>query len=325
VTVYALDDVPDAVEATRALLLPVDRGRWLRLALVAFFLGGGGVTGQLSNGVSQGGTSEPSGTLPSLGGTELLLVGAAVAALVALVLAFTFVGSVMEFVFVESLRREAVTVRRYLRAHWRRGARLFGFRLALGLGTLALAAGVVAAAVAPLLYGLGAGSVVLLLLAVPVVLVVLVGSALVSGFTTEFVVPVMLAEDRGVIAAWRRLWPTLTGQWRQYLGYAVAAFVLRLGLGLLTTVVTLLAAVALAVPFGLLALGGLALADVVSVAGWGVVALAALAFVLALVVVSLLAAVPVRTFLRYYALFVLGDTNEAFDVVAERRRAVRSG
>jgi hypothetical protein len=123
--------------------------------------------------------------------------------------------------------------------------------------------------------------------------------------------------------------PVLSGAWRQYLAYAAASFVLRLGLGLLTTVVTLLAAVVLAVPLGLVAAVGLALALVVggvgSPVGWAVVALAAVVFVLSLVAVSLLAAVPVRTFLRYYALFVLGDTAEPFDLVAERRRAVRSG
>jgi hypothetical protein len=331
VSLYALDDVPDAVEATRALLLPVDRGRWLRLALVVFFVGGGGVTGQLSNGVSQG-SSDPAssaGGVPSLDGPDLLLVGGLVAAAVVVVLALLFVGAVMEFVLVESLRRETVTVRRYWRDHWRRGARLFGFRAALGLATLALAGGVLAVALAPGLLGVGAASAVLLLLAVPVALAVLVVSALVGGFTTAFVVPVMLAEDRGVVAAWRRFWPVLSGAWRQYLAYAAASFVLRLGLGLLTTVVTLLAAVVLAVPLGLVAAVGLALALVVggvgSPVGWAVVALAAVVFVLSLVAVSLLAAVPVRTFLRYYALFVLGDTAEPFDLVAERRRAVRSG
>lgn len=33
---------------------------------------------------------------------------------------------------------------------------------------------------------------------------------------------------------------------------------------------------------------------------------------------------PVQTYLRSYALFVLGDTNDTFDAILERRRAVRA-
>lgn len=319
-TLYAVDDVADAVAATRAFLLPVDRSRWLRLALVVFFVGGGTGAPQLSGSAPDTGGAS---TLPPLDGTALALVGAAVALVVALVLAFLFVGSTMEFVLVASLRRESVALRRDWRAHWRRGARLFGFRLALAAATLAALALVVALVAAPGLLGVPVGSVVALLVAVPLLLVVVVGAGLVGGFTTAFVVPVMLVDDRGLLAAWRRFWPTLTGQPRQYAAYAVAAFVLQFAVGLLAALATALVAVVLAVPFGLVALAGVALLGVVEALGWAVVGVAAALFVLSLVLVSALVAVPVRTFRRYYDLLVLGDTNPSFDLVAERRRALR--
>lgn len=62
------------------------------------------------------------------------------AVLVLVVLLFAFVGSVMEFAFVESLRSEEIHVRRYWTRYWRRGARLFGFRVGLGLVALLLLA-----------------------------------------------------------------------------------------------------------------------------------------------------------------------------------------
>lgn len=318
-TLYAVDDVADAVAATRAFLLPFDRSRWLRLALVVFFVGGGAGL-QLSGGAPDAGNSP---TLPSLGGAELALVGAAVALVVVLVLAFLFVRSTMEFVFVASLRRESVAVRRDWRANWRRGARLLGFRLALGAVALAAAAVVVGLAVAPALVGVPVGSAVVLLVAVPALVVLAVGAGLAGGFTTAFVVPVMLLDDCGPLAAWRRLWPTLTAGWRQYAAYAVGAFVLRFAAGLLATVATTLAAVGLAVPLGLVALAGVALLGVVEALGWVVVGTAVVLFVLSLVVVSLLVAVPVKTFRRYYDLLVLGDTDRSLDVVATRRRALR--
>ena len=39
-TLYALDAIDDAATATRELLWPFDLGRWLRLVVVVFFLGG---------------------------------------------------------------------------------------------------------------------------------------------------------------------------------------------------------------------------------------------------------------------------------------------
>jgi hypothetical protein len=327
VSFYAVDDIGDAVDATKALLLPVDRGTWLRLAIVVFFVGGGGGGfGQVGNGVSSntgGGTPASSTSLGSLGSTELLIVGVVVALLVAVVLAFAFVGAAMEFVFVESLRRETVRIRDYWRAHWRRGARLFGFRLGLGLATLAVVAIVVGAAAAPILLGVAPVGLLLLLVAVPIVVVVAVVGAVVGGFTTTFVVPTMLVEERGVLAAWRRFWPTLRAGWKQYAVYALVVFGLRVAAGLLAAVVTILAGLALAIPTGLLALLGFALTETVTAVGWGVVGLAVVVFLLGLFAVSLVVAVPIQTFLRYYGLFVLGDTDAALDVVPERRRAVR--
>lgn len=323
-TFYAVDDLTDAVDATTGLLLPVDRGTWLRIALVVFFLGGGGGgLGQASSAAPSdgGGASAPS--VGSLGATELALLGVAVALLVGLALAFAFVGAAMEFVFVESLRRESVRVRDYWRAHWRRGARLLGFRLALGLVTLLLAGVVFGAAVAPILLGVAPVGILLLFVALPVAATLFIASAVASGFTTMFVVPTMLVEDRGVLAAWRRFWPTLRGHWKQYAVYALVAFGLRVAAGFVGAVATVLGGLVLAIPFGLLAVVGFALTEVVTALGWGVVGIAAVLFLLGLFVLSVFVAVPIQTFLRYYGLFVLGDTDASLDVVPEQRRAVR--
>lgn len=45
----------------------------------------------------------------------------------------------------------------------------------------------------------------LLLLLIPVVILVATAAGLVNGFTTVFIVPVMVLEDCGVLAGWRRL------------------------------------------------------------------------------------------------------------------------
>ncbi|MDS0292976.1 DUF7544 domain-containing protein [Halogeometricum luteum] len=330
---YALDNLDDALDATRAFLWPVDRTTWVKLALVTLFVGGPGANfggSQYSAGGGDGGAVP--GTVPptDFGPRAWLLVAGVVGVLVLLALAFAFVGSVMEFVFVESLRNRAVTVRRSWGRRWRQGARLFGFRLILGLFTLGAVLLFAAPFVLPLL-GFDAGFVPaggallgLLVVLVPVFVVLAVVVSLVDGFTTAFVVPIMLLEDCGVLDGWRRLWPTIPAQWTQYLAYVVAGFFLSLFGGLLVTVVTAVLAFALLVPFGLLFALGVALLVFVF-EPLGIAALVAFGVLYALAVVAAAALVqaPVQTYLRYYALLVLGDVDSTFDLIPDQRRAVR--
>jgi len=331
-SLYAVDAIDDAFSATRSFLWPFDRGRWLRLAVVVLFLGGtGGFSPfQFSGGAPTG--TGPETSLPSElpppetvvpGGVELLLIAGVFALIAAIVLGVLFVGSVMEFVFVESLRREAVSVRRYWRDNWRVGARLFGFRLLLGVLTLAVVLSVLAVVLSPVLLGNEGLAIGTVLLAIPVFFAVAVVSGLLGAFTTNFVVPVMLVEDRGVVSAWRRFWPTLTGQWKQYAAYVVISFVLQIAVSILMGIVIVLGVVAAAVPFGVVGLVGVALLSAVELVGGALIAVAALLFALTVFALSLLVAVPAQTYLRYYALFVLGDTAAEFDLIADRRRAVR--
>jgi hypothetical protein len=105
--------------------------------------------------------------------------------------------------------------------------------------------------------------------------------------------------------------------------YDVVAFVLSIAAGIAASIVVGLAAVALAFPLALL--GALLYftvsfsSTVVTVAFVGVALLA----VLAIVVLWLLVQVPVVAYLRYYALFVLGDADASLDLIPDQRAAVR--
>jgi len=328
----AFDSVEDAISATRGFLLPFDLGRWLKLALLVFFLGGGGGFNPMQFGNTGGGSvPEPgpgSGTggmpsFPSIGPTEWAIIGAVIATIVLLALGFALVAAVFEFVFVESLRQERVAIRAYWSEYRNLGIRLFGFRLVTGLVVLAFVLGALGLALWPLLVGSGEFSVALLLLVVPGIIVLALLNGLLQGFTTQFVVPVMLLEDRGVIEGWKRFWPTLTGEWKEYAGYVLMRFVLQIAVGILLGIVLLIAGIVLAIPLGILSVAGFSLVQPQPILGWALVGIAVVLFVLAFLLVSLFSAVPVQTFLRYYALLVLGDTNEAFDAIPSQRAAVR--
>jgi len=325
---HAIDDVSDAFRVTRRFLTPFDARRWLKLALVALFVGGGVSSPTVQSNVSSGSEQVPAEELPAtIPGDVLGLVVAAVALAVVLALVFGIVGSIMEFVLVESLRSGEVTVRRYWRRRWRQGLRLFGFRVAIGLPVLGLFLAWLALFLGPLVFDAGGqvASVGVFLLGLPVLVLVGVLYALVSGFTTVFVVPLMIQRDSGVLAGWRRLWPSVRSEWQQYLAYAVVSFLLTVGLGFVVSLAVGLGALVVAVPFAIVGAVVYLTLSASSTVGLVLLGLVAVLFALALVVLWALVQVPVVTYLRYYALLVLGDIEPAFDIIPERREAARSG
>jgi hypothetical protein len=323
---YAFAALSDARDATEELLRPVDRGRWLRIALIALFVGvGGGVpagSGNVST-PSGGGGAVPSDAVsssaPDVGPIAALVVGA-VLVVVLLVLLWSLVGAIMEFVLVTGLRDRELSIRASFGANVGPGLRLFGFRLVVGLVTV-LVVGV------PLLgaFGLGVGvSPALLAFLVPLAVVfgvvALVGSV-VLGLTTDFVVPAMLVEGLGVLDGWRRLWPTLRAEWTQIALYVVAKFVLGIAVGLAVSLVVLLAALLVGVPFAVVGvlLYFAAAAAGSTTAGLVVAGLLVALFVLAMIAVGLLVQVPALTFVRYYSLSVLGMLVPDLDLVGVER------
>lgn len=335
-SLHAVEDVGDAYRATKALLWPVDRTVWIKLAVVVLFVAGpgGGFSGAQTSAPVDGGSGGVSGTAPpgsvqspaTIGGAEWLVIAAIVVVVSVIVLGTLFIGSVMEFVLVESIRTETVALREYWGRRWPQGVRLFGFRLLLGLVGLGGLAVVAALVLVPLVLdgGDGLGLPLLTILAlVPFLAVFALFTGLIDGFTTMFVVPIMIFEERTLLGAWGRLWSTIVANPWQYLAYVAVSVVLSIVGGILVALALGVAAIALLVPFGLLAAGGVLVATAVEPLGVGIVVFAALLFGLALIAAAALVQVPVVVYLRYYALFVLGDVEESLDLVADRRAAVR--
>jgi hypothetical protein len=343
--VYATDDLEDALAATREFLLPFEWARWWRLAVVSIFLSSGSAlnppTAELSApswfgplgpvGGPPGGS--PPGDGPTPGGVTppewlpidpatlaLALGGAALAVGVLLAV----VGAVMEFVLVESLSNDRVALRRDWGRRWRQGLRLFGFNAAFLLTALLALGGLVGLGVAPALF---TGSILLavlgLVLLVPVLLAVGLAAAAVVGLTSAFVVPTMVAEDCGVLAGWRRFGPVLRRHPEEYVAFALVYVALVIATGVAVGIAVGVGAAVLAVPFGLLAAFGTVLLGLGTTAGLIVTVAAGISWGAAVLVLLALAEVPVVTYLRYYSLFVLGDTEASLDLIPERRAAIR--
>lgn len=323
---YATQNIGDAFDITREFLLPFDLRRWVKLAIVAFFIGGG-----MSFPTSQFNMSETPEQLPETGAPftvpEDILPIVATIIVVAVLLAVLFgvIGSIMEFVFIESLRTGNVSIRKYWDKRWRQGLRLFGFRIAITLPVLVIFLGWMALFLVPLATG-GSGLLVpfaVFLLGIPFLFGVGLVYGLVTAFTTVFVVPIMIKEESSVLAGWRRLWPSVKANWKQYLAYAGIGFVLTVAAGLLASVVLGISAVVLLIPFGVLAGIAQVTVSLSSSIGLAVLAVLGLLFIVAMAGLWALVQVPILTYLRYYALLVLGDIDASFDIIADQRDIVR--
>jgi hypothetical protein len=243
------------------------------------------------------------------------LVIAFVVVMIALLVLFTYIGSVMRFILFDSIvAREC-----HIRQGWARrkepGFRLFVWQLWFMLATLAallIVIGIPATCAAALGWFTHAGDHVLALVLggigsflVLLVLVVFVG--VVTVMTKDFVVPQMALENIAVMEGWRRLWLWIKHEKGGYAGYIGMKIVLAIAASIALLIVTLIAFLVLFV-----IIGGIALALVHGgkAAGWtwnpytitlaavmGCIALAILIFTAALI------SVPVIVFFPAYSIY----------------------
>jgi len=321
---HAVENVEEAFGVTREFLTPINIRRWLKLALVVFFVGSG-----VSFPTAQFNTSTPPGDVSN---GEL---------------PFSLPVDVMTLIVATRRRRNPL--RRAVRAdrsdhgvradrvapHGEvtpgatgggaggRALRLFGFRIAIGLPMIALFAGWLALLIVPILTGrdptLPATA---FLVGIPMVFLIGVLYALVSGLTTVFVVPLMIQADSGVLAAWRRLWGSIKTAWKQYLAYVVIAFLLTVAAGIIASIVVGIVAIVLLIPIHRRrdhARDGLVVVD-----RWNRRPRRTRTPVRTVDARHLDAcAGPVVTYLRYYALLVLGDIEETFHILSDRQLSRR--
>lgn len=315
----AVDALEDAYRATKGLLWPFEWRRWLALAVVVFFASG--ATG-FDPGANVGVVDLP--TLPAGPGPgpgtgfvfDLPVVVALVAGAVVLAAVFAIVGAVMEFVFVRAVATREVRLREDARTNVGKGLSLFGFRLLIGLVALA---GVLF--LAALVLGTGLVGLVVVALLSPVLAAGFVSLYLLHRFTVDFVVPVMLVEDVGVVAGWRRFGAELRTETAEYAVYALVRLALGVAASLVVGVGFALVALVVGVPFAAV-WAVLALLGSTGVATTVLLAVAATTYVFVVGAVGIVAVqTPVSTYLRYYPLFVLGDVSPRFDLLGAVRQS----
>ena len=257
---YGIDAVDRAFSRTKkALFEPFDFWKWEKLALIIFLLGGAG--SNLGGNYGGSGTNYHMGpddfedTFPEIDPGQIpdfpfdgtwsdlnhMQLPAAAGVIIAgilliflLVLIFSYISSVMEFVFVEALVKNEVLFWAYSKKFLGKGLYLLLIRFGIGLVFLLLI-GIAALPLAPLLENISDFSWPALiggfiwLFAVIAGLVVL--GTVINSFLS-FAIPLSIYRETGILSAFGLVFGNFRKSWKEVLVYWVVRFLLGLGVAI---------------------------------------------------------------------------------------------
>ena len=274
---YGIDAVDRALSRTKkALFEPFNFWKWAKIAIIVFLLGGAGS--------SYGGSGtnyqmcpedfdnnfphiEP-GWMPDLPfGThdtafsyiypepQLATVVVVIVLILLLALIFSYVSSVMEFVFVESLIRNEVKFWAYSRRFLKKGFNLLLVRLAIGLTLLALL-GIAALPFVPRIAESPADFAWPVLLGgffwIAGVIIVLILLAVAINSLLSLAIPLSIYQNKGILSAFGLIFAKFKKSWQEVLVYWLIRFVLGIGIAILAIFLFGLTALALGLIFVIL-------------------------------------------------------------------------
>ncbi len=265
---YVIDALDRAIERTRTCLIePFDIWKWVKLAIIVFFIGGVGSSfnGGGNSGSYGGSESDLSGIpqgfidvvsnfyehLMSYSGVTLILLAIVLIFLFALIMGL--IGSVMEFVFVESLVQNDVRIREYFSRYLVKGVALYVLRIIVVLGVLLL----VAILALPLFLitggmdgggdSLGAASIVLLIMGFLAIVFVIAIIAGIIGSFINLAIPVSLYSKCNIFSALSRVFGQFRHDWQQMALYWIGRLVLAIAVGILVAILAIIAMIALGI------------------------------------------------------------------------------
>ncbi|WP_340818303.1 hypothetical protein [Methanolobus sp. WCC4] len=277
---YVIDAVGRAIERTRTCLIePFDLWKWIKLAIIAFFVGSGSGFNSGGNGGSYGDSNTDFSDVPA-GLTEImdtiqnffashsvvaLMIGI-VLAIILFVLVMSIISSVMEFVFVGSLVSNDVQIRKYFKRYFGKGLSLFVLRILLGLVTLTIFG--LAALLFLSIAGISFASLAdpdsinfnALLLMLPFMILFLIAVlfvvALIMGVINSFInmaIPVSMYSGISLFSGLSRVVEQFRRDWQQIIIYWIGRLILGIAVGIAVAIVGVIVAVLVLIVLALVA------------------------------------------------------------------------
>jgi len=236
---YGIEAIYRAISRTRkALFEPFDFWKWAKLAIIILLGGAGSGYGSSTNYSTETqdlGNNFPIIELPETLSTPTILI--AVLFFLILVLILSYISSVMEFVFVESLVRNEVKFWAYSRRFLGKGFNLLLVRLAIGLVFLVLL-GIAFLPIIPIIlespsdfawpelrgeiFWLVGLFILLTLLAIAI-----------ESFIS-LAIPVSIYRDKGILPAFRMIYGNFRKNWKEVVVYWLVRFALGIGVAVIT-------------------------------------------------------------------------------------------
>ncbi|HUW66692.1 MAG TPA: hypothetical protein VMW20_01450 [Candidatus Nanoarchaeia archaeon] len=276
---HSIDVVDNAFDKTKkALIEPFSFWKWIKLGIIIFLMGGiGGFNFNPSGFNNRNYGNE--GIMPSAGDIsaqisqflqQYLMVILIIAGLVLLlILIFSYISNIMEFVFVHSLVTNKVRFWEYSRKYLRLGFNLFIIRILLMLAFFVLLGISMLPLLLPILdspENIGIGFIFSIIIWVIFIFLVL---AIIFGIIGSFInlsIPLAMYHNLGIIAAFKKITARFRADWKQILVYWVVRSVLGIAV---TIIIGIVALIFFIIVFGISALVGVLLYFVLGAIGLG--------------------------------------------------------
>ncbi len=324
----AWDAIEGAMTKTKQMLFePFDLTKWVKLAIILFFIGGGG--SGVSNFNSNPSSSNFGGFDDAQSGAKLdafveeavsgvsafvdqymTYIVLTVLAILLVIVLFSYISNVMQFVFVESVVRNHVTIRAYIRNNLGNGLRLFILNWTLGIVFLIAIILSLLPALSVILDGEFSAIIFGSFLLFFVVLVLGIIILAILGSFINLAIPVMLYENVGILKALSKVISTAVHSIPQVLVYWLIRGVLGVIIGIAAAIIGLIVFLIAGL---VLLLIGIAVYMILTLLGFEfldmtvliVLGLLFVASILVLIFLAILATVPLPVFMKYHALLFL--------------------
>lgn len=320
----SIDAIGIAIKRTKKTLIePFNFWKWIKLGIIVLFVGGGGAGFPNLNfldGFQGFEDTKTEGTstqeiLNQIGQfwhqykTYILI---AIAVIVLIILLLILVSSVMEFVFVESLVTNSVSIRAYFRKYLHLGFNLFVIKVILVIAFFSL----LVLAMMPILQSLLEPGILtpgLIFGAILWFIAVLIILAIVSGIISSFIdlsIPVAMYQGTGIIDAIKIVLGKFRADWKQIMVYWVIRVILGIVVGIIVGIAALILFIIILL---IILLPGAVLYFLLSGAGigtsnplfWVVMVPYGLIALIILILFILIASVPAPVFMKYHMLTFL--------------------
>jgi hypothetical protein len=311
---YALKTIEEALDRTTALLWPPRTGIWLRIAVITLFLGGAMINPFRSGDMEISGIQNSLSVSEAISENMTLFVLVSAGLLVA-GLIYVIISAIFQFILVDCLSSGTISLTRTFRLRWKKGLHLFFFYIILLFLILITIFMVILVIMVPAFLTGQPGLVTILFLLIRTLLLlflILIPVWTIAILTADFVVPVMIVDDCGIISGWRRIIVLFHGRWAEAGIYTILKISLIFFTGLLLGLIIFLISIPLGFIGAVLTIGT-GLTPVITPTGAILIGFGSGAMIL----ISLLVLAPITTFFRYYSLAMLLNLDPRYSLLPE--------